>query len=106
MAQLRQETVAIVGGGVALAVLGLSVAADLRNEIRAVRAEVEAVRVEAKADREAIRAEARADREAFQRQMTEFQKQIIRLTEGQGLLNGLIEGLLDERRESGEAPAE
>ena len=117
MARLRQETIAIIGVGVALAMLGLSVAADLRDEIRAVRMEVEAVRVEAKADRdairaearadrEAIRAEARADREAFQKQMTEFQKQILRLTEGQGLLNGLIEGLLDERRTSGEAPAE
>lgn len=99
MAQLRQETVAIIGVGAARAVLGLSVAADLRDEIRAVRTEVEAVRVEAKADREAIRAEARADRDAFQ-------KQILRLTEGQGLLNGSIEGLLDERRKSGEAPAE
>ena len=98
MPHLRQETIAIIGVGVALAVLGLSVAAGLRDEIRAVRAEVEAVRVEARADREAIRAEARADRE-------EFQRQILRLTERQGELTGLVEGLLRERREAEEAPA-
>ena len=98
MPHLRQETAAIIGVGVALAVLGLSVAAGLRDEIRAVRAEVEAVRVEARADRDAIRAEARADRE-------EFQRQILRLTERQGELTGLVEGLLRERRDAEEAPA-
>ena len=98
MSQLRQETVAIIGVGIALAILGLSVAAGLRDEIRAVRAEVEAVRVEARADRDAIRAEARADRE-------EFQRQILRLTERQGVLTGLVEGVLQERREAEGTPA-
>ena len=109
MPHLRQETVAIIGVGVALAVLGLSVAAGLRDEIRAVRAEVEAVRVEARADRDAIRAEARADREADRAEARadreEFQRQILRLTERQGELTGLVEGLLRERREAEEAPA-
>ena len=120
MPHLRQETIAIIGVGVALAVLGLSVAAGLRDEIRAVRAEVEAVRVEARADREAIRAEARADREADRAEARadreadraearadreEFQRQILRLTERQGELTGLVEGLLRERREAEEAPA-
>ena len=100
MPRLRQETIAIIGVGavlfatcVTLAALGASVAEGLRDEIRAVR-------VEARADREAIRAEARADREAFQRQMQEFQKQILRLTEGQGRLNGQVEGLLRERQDA------
>ena len=109
MPHLRQETVAIIGVGVALAVLGLSVAAGLRDEIRAVRAEVEAVRVEARADRDAIRAEARADREADRAEARadreEFQRQILRLTERQGELTGLVEGLLRERRDAEEAPA-
>ena len=109
MPHLRQETIAIIGVGVALAVLGLSVAAGLRDEIRAVRAEVEAVRVEARADRDAIRAEARADREADRAEARadreEFQRQILRLTERQGELTGLVEGLLRERREAEEAPA-
>ena len=109
MPHLGQETVAIIGVGVALAVLGLSVAAGLRDEIRAVRAEVEAVRVEARADRDAIRAEARADREADRAEARadreEFQRQILRLTERQGELTGLVEGLLRERREAEEAPA-
>ncbi len=109
MPHLRQETVAIIGVGVALAVLCLSVAAGLRDEIRAVRAEVEAVRVEARADRDAIRAEARADREADRAEARadreEFQRQILRLTERQGELTGLVEGLLRERRDAEEAPA-
>ena len=109
MPHLRQETIAIIGVGVALAVLGLSVAAGLRDEIRAVRAEVEAVRVEARVDRDAIRAEARADREADRAEARadreEFQRQILRLTERQGELTGLVEGLLRERREAEEAPA-
>ena len=85
MARLSQETIAIIGVGVtflgvgiAAIALGLSVAESLREEMRADRAE-------ARADREAIRAEARADRERFERQ-------ILRLTKGQGVLFGPIEG--------------
>ena len=80
MPHLRQETAAIIGAGVMLAALGLSVAEGLRDEIRAVRAE------------------ARAGRE-------EFQRQILRLTERQGQLTGLVEGLLRAQREAEEAPA-
>ena len=111
MPRLRQETIAIIGVGavlfatcVTLAAFGASIAEGLRDEIRAVRVEVEAVRVEARADREAIRAEARADREAFQRQMQEFQKQILRLTEGQGRSNGQVDGLLRERQDADGGP--
>ena len=79
MPRLNQETIAIIGVGIALGALILTTTGGLRDELRAVRAE-------ASADREAIRAEARADREAFE-------KQIIRLTEQQDALGGLLEGL-------------
>ena len=99
MPRLSQETVAIVGVGVtvpgigvATIAIGLSVADDLRAEMRADRAE-------AREDREAIRAEARADREQFERQ-------ILRLIRGQGILFGLIEGRSQDRRQAGEAPDE
>lgn len=79
MSRLNQETIAIIGVGIALGALILTTTGGLRDELRAVRAE-------ARVDREAIRAEARADREAFE-------EQIIRLTEQQGALGGLLEGL-------------
>ena len=108
MTRLNQETIAVIGVGIALGALILTTTGGLRDELRAVRAEApaereairaegraeraearadrEAIRAEARADREAIRAEARADREAFE-------EQIIRLTEQQGALGGLLEGL-------------
>ena len=72
---LPQETIAIVTVGVALAGFNFANFSDIRAEMRADRAE-----------REAMRAEARADREAFANQIT-------RLVEQQGTLNGLVEGL-------------
>ena len=100
MSKLSQETLAIIGVGVALAALILTSIAGLRGEIRAVRdelrVEIQAVRTEAHAERQALRAEARADREAFQSQilrLTEvFQSQVLRLTEQQGVLNARIDG--------------
>ena len=77
MPRLSQETLAILGVGVALAALILTSTAGVRSEIQAVR-------TEARADREAMRAEARADRQAFQ-------EQILRLTEQQGVLGGQVE---------------
>ena len=68
MSRLNQETIAIIGVGIALGTLILTTTGGLRNELRAVRAE------------------ARADREAFE-------EQIIRLTEQQGALGGLLKGL-------------
>ncbi len=94
LSRLSQETLAILGVGVALAALMLTSISGLRTEIQAVqtearadreavraeiqtvrvearadrgvvRAEIQAVRAEARADREALRAEARADREAL-----------------------------------------
>ena len=91
MPRLSQETLAILGVGVALAALILTDSAGVRGEFQAVRAEFQAVRVEIQAvraeahtDREAMRAEARADRRAFQ-------EQILRLTEQQGVLGGQVE---------------
>ena len=58
MPKLSQETFAIVGASIGLAALILTSTAQIRGEIRDIRAE-------ARADREALRAEARADRETF-----------------------------------------
>ena len=110
MARLSQETIAIIGVGIAMIALGLSVAESLRDEMRADRAEARADRdatreearadrAEARADRDAIRAEARADREQFERQ-------ILRLIQGQGILFGLIEGRSQDGGEADDAPDE
>ena len=95
MFKLNQETIAIVTVGLALA--GLDVTSDnsIREEIRAVRtearadreawqAEAQSLRAEASAEREALRTEARAEREAFE-------KHIIRLTQEQSRLTGMVE---------------
>ena len=86
--KLRQETIAIVTVGLALAGLitttHLSLRAEMRADREAIRAEARADRAEAQADREAIRVEARADREAFE-------KQILRLTQEQSRLTGIVE---------------
>ena len=83
---LSQETIAIVTVGVALAGLILMNHGEIRAEREAMRAEARADRAESRAEREAMRAEGRADREAFARQIT-------RLVEQQGTLDGLVEGL-------------
>lgn len=77
ISSISQETLAILGVGIALAALILISTAGVRSEIQAVGAE-------ARADREAMRAEARADRQAFQ-------KQILRLTERHGVLGRQVE---------------
>lgn len=82
MPKLSQETFAIIGASIGLAALILTSTAQIRGEIRDIRAE-------ARADREALRAEARADRETFERH-------IIRLTEQQGILMGHVENINDQ----------
>jgi len=67
--RISQETIAIVTVGVALAGLILITTGDLRNEAREDRSEWEA-------QSRQLRDEARSDREAFQRE-------ILRLTQGQ-----------------------
>ena len=60
-----QETIAIASVGATLAAIIVATAAILFTQNSNIRAEIQAMRVEARADREAIRAEARADREAI-----------------------------------------
>ena len=71
MCRLSQETLAILGVGIALAALTLTSIAGVRGDIQAVRDE------------------ARADRQVFQ-------EQILRLTEQQGVLGGQIEIIRDQ----------
>ena len=104
MPRLSQETialigvlVAVIGVGVALGALILTTTGGLREEVQAIRAEARADREaserRAAADREAFERRMAADREASERRMADFEKQIIRLTEQQGTLGGLVEGL-------------
>ena len=79
MPRLSQETLAILGVGVALAALILTSIAGMRSEFQA---GFRAVRAEARADREAMRAEHEA-----------FQNHILRLTEQQGVLSARLDGL-------------
>ena len=113
MSRLSQETLAIIGVGVALAALILTDSVGVRGEFQAVRAEIqdvraeiqdvraearadrEALRAEARADREALRAEARADREAMRADHETFQNHILRLTEQQGILRARLDGISD-----------
>ena len=135
MARLSQETIAIIGVGIATIALGLSIAESLRDEMRAdraearadreaIREEARADRAEARADRDAIReearadrAEARADRDAIREEMRtdraearadreQFERQILRLTKGQGVLFGLIENRSQDGGEADDAPDE
>ena len=78
MSRLNQETLAIIGVGIALAALILTSSAGVRGDIQAVRDEIRDVRAEARADREA------------------FQSHIIRLTEQQGVLGGQVESIRDQ----------
>ena len=91
MSRLSQETLAIIGVGVALAALILTVSVGVRDELQAVRTEIQAVRDEARAERQAMRVEASADREAMRAAHETFQNQILRLTEQQGVLGGQVE---------------
>ena len=95
MFKLSQATIAIVTVGLALAGLDVhgridaradreAIRAEARAERETIRAEGRADRAEAQAARDAIRAEARADREAFE-------QHIIRLTQGQSRLTGIVE---------------
>ena len=93
MPKLSQETIAIIAVFVAVIGVGVTLGALILTTTGGLRDEIQAVRTEGRADREAIRAEARADREAFEERMARFEDHIIRLTEQQGALGGLVEGL-------------
>ena len=93
MPRLSQETIAVIGVGVALGALILTTTGGLREEIQAVRAEAHADREASERRLEAFERRMAADREASERRMADFEKQIIRLTEQQGTLGDLVEGL-------------
>ena len=111
MPRLSQETIALIGVGIALGALVLTTTSRLHGDIQAIRAEaradrgaserrLEAFERRTAADREASdrRLEAferrtAADRETSERRMIDFERQIIRLIEQQGTLGGLVEGL-------------
>ena len=110
MPRLNQETLAILGVGVALAALILSSTAGIRGEIQSVRdelrGEIQSVRDELRGEIQSVRdelrgeirdvrievrdvrVEARADRDMFQ-------SHILRLTEQQGILNARLDGVAD-----------
>ena len=87
MSRPSQETLAIIGVGVAMAALILTSAAA------GIRGEVQAVRDEARTERQALRTEACADREAMRARHETFQNHILRLTEQQGVLSARLDGL-------------
>ena len=110
MPRLNQETLAIIGVGIALAALILTSSAGVRGDIQAVRGEIRDVRAEARTDRETLRAETRTDREALRAETRAdrealraearadreaFQSHIIRLTEQQGILSARLDGIAD-----------
>ena len=65
MPKLSQEMLAIIGVGVALAALDVTTTSALRAEIQAVRVEARADREAWRTEMRAVRAEAHADREAW-----------------------------------------
>ena len=83
---LSQETITVLTVGVALAGLILVNQGEMRADREALRAEARADRARTEAAMNLMRAEARADREAFA-------KQITRIVERQGTLSGLVDGL-------------
>ena len=102
MFKLTQETIAIGTVGLTLATLVLTLAGfvisstnDIRDEARADRAawqaEAQNLRAAWQAEAQNLRDEARADREAFE-------KHILRLTQQQSQLTGIVEQIRTARR--------
>ena len=81
MHKLSQETLTILGVGIALAALILTSIAGMRSEFQA--------------EFRAVRAEARADREAMRAEYETFRNHILRLTEQQGILRPHLDDLRD-----------
>ena len=82
MPRLNQETLAIIGVGIALAALILTSTAGIRGEIQSVRDEL-------RGEIRDVRIEARTDRDMFQ-------SHILRLTEQQGILGARLDGVADQ----------
>ena len=84
MIKPSQETLALAG---LVLTVGLALAGLIVTSNNGIRAELQAVRAEARADREAfqeefrvLRAETRADREAFEKHVTRLSREQSRLT--------------------------
>ena len=93
MPRLSQETIALIGVGIALGALVLTTTSRLHGDIQAIRAEARTDREASERRLEAFERRTAADRETSERRMIDFERQIIRLTEQQGTLGGLVEGL-------------
>ena len=83
MFKLTQETIAIGTVGLTLAALVLTLAGFVIGSTNDIRAEARADRAAWQAESARFRDEARADREAFE-------KHIIRLTQEQSQLSGIV----------------
>ena len=95
MFKLSQETIAIITVGLTLAGLITTTHLSLRAEMRAER---EANRAEARAAREAYRAEAQAAREVIRADREAFGKQILRLSQEQSRLTGIVDQIRTAER--------
>ena len=83
---MSQESITVLTVGVALAALLLVNLAEMRAERDAMRADARADRARIEASMNQMRAEGRADRAAFAKEMA-------RINDRQGTLDGLVEGL-------------
>ena len=83
---LSQETITILTVGAALAGLILANMGEMRAEREAMRADARADRARIEASMNQMRAEGQASREAFAKEMARLQRR-------QGNLGGLVEGL-------------
>ena len=93
MSRLSQETSAVIGVGVALAVLFVTVTNDIRAEARADRAAFQAESARLREEARADRTEARADREAWQAEMRKLRAEAGGDREMLSRLTGIAEGL-------------
>ena len=93
MSRLSQETIAVIGVGIALAVLFVTVTNDIRTEARADRAAFQAESARLREEARADRTEARADREAWQAEMRKLRAEAGGDREMLSRLTGIVEGL-------------
>ena len=91
MFKLTQETIAIVSVGATLAAFLVAIAALVITLNSDIRAEARADREAFRSEMQAARAEARADREAAAADREAFEQHIIRLTQEQSRLTGIVE---------------
>ena len=111
MSRLSQETLAIIGVGIALAALILTSTAGIRGEIQSMRdelrGEIQSVRDELRGEirdvRDELRGEIRDVRIEIRDVRVEaragrdgFQSHILRLTEQQGILSARLDGVADQ----------